>query len=91
MIQDILTNTYNGEAGFPLTIQVNDVFKVKTMTVTIIDPRGAVVESGEASLMSGASGYSYLTQVDIIEPLGHTIKVEATDRPGKSALHQVTL
>ena len=91
VIQDILTDTYNGEAGFPLTIMVNDVFKVKSMSVTITDLVGNVVESGEASIMAGSSGYSYLTQVDIADIAGHAIKVEATDRPGKTVTHQVTL
>ncbi len=90
-IQDVLTANYDGQAGFPLTIMVNDVFKVKSMSVTISDLVGNVVESGEASIMAGSSGYSYLTQVDIDDIAGHTIKVEATDRPGKTVTHQVTL
>src|SRR5690606_13237712 len=89
-IQDVLTANYDGQAGFPITIVVKDVLKVKSMLVTITDDDGNVIESGEASAMSGAPGFSYVTKVNIPDISGHTIKIEATDRPGKSVTHEVT-
>ncbi|HLT74171.1 MAG TPA: hypothetical protein VKZ68_03770 [Ohtaekwangia sp.] len=91
VIQDVQSATYNGEAGFPITIMVNDVHKVKTISVTITDQNNNVVESGEASIMQDSPGYSYVTQEDIGDVFGYTIKVEATDRPGNSVTHQLTL
>jgi hypothetical protein len=89
-IQDVLTASYDGQAGFPITIVVKDVFKVKSMLVTITDDDGNVVESGEASEVPGSPGFSYITKVSIPDVAGHTIKVEATDRPGKTVMNQVT-
>jgi len=90
-IQDVLTANYDGQAEFPITVVVKDVLKVKSMLVTITDDDGNVVESGEASVVSGSQGFSYVTKVDIPDISGHTIRIEATDRPDKTVTHEVTL
>jgi hypothetical protein len=90
-ITEVLTNSYTGQVGFPLTIMVSEVFKVKTMHVTLTDMNGNIVESGSASRPAGAPQYSYITTVDIAAVAGLKIKVEVTDRPGNTITHEVTL
>jgi hypothetical protein len=90
-ITGILTATYSGEVGFPITITVSDLFKVKTMTVTLTDRDGTVIESGSAELLSTSVNYSYITTVSIPNISGLKIKVEITDRPGNTDMHEVTL
>jgi hypothetical protein len=91
LISGILTATYAGEIGFPLTITVNDVFKVKTMKVTLINASGTVIETGLAVLSQASLNYAYTTTVAIPDISGVKIKVEASDRPGQIAVHEVTL
>jgi hypothetical protein len=90
-ITAVVTVTYKGEAGYPLGILVNDLFKVKTMKVTISDAAGNILESGDAMLSEGAVGYTYITTVSIPDVTGLVIKVEVTDRPGNIVAQEVTL
>jgi hypothetical protein len=90
-INGILTASYHGEAGFPLTIMVNDLFKVKTMKVTFTNASGGVVESGLATRTAESAGYTYVTTVAIPDVSGLNIKVEVTDRPGNLVMDDVTL
>jgi hypothetical protein len=90
-ITGILTATYEGEVGFPLTITVNDIFKVKKIKVTITGSSGNVIESGEAILLPTITNYTYTTTVAIPDLTGVKIKVEVTDRPGQIAVQEVTL
>ena len=64
-VDAILTNSYSGQAGFPLTVMVNDIHKMKTMKVTLESASGQVIEEGNAAFMPGSSGYCYVTTVDI--------------------------
>jgi hypothetical protein len=90
-IQGILTESYDGKADFHLPIVVGDRYKIKTMKVTITDASGALVETGEAAMNTSSSGFTYVTTVTVQDPVGLTIKVEATDRPGNVVVHEVTL
>jgi hypothetical protein len=90
-IEEVLTASYNGQSGFPLSIMVSSVFKVKTMTVTITNANGTVVESGNASIMAGSSGFSYVTTVELSAIAGVKINVTVTDRPGNTVTHDVPL
>jgi hypothetical protein len=90
-ITAILTAGYKGEIGFPLSIMVNDIFKVKTMKVTITNPDGAVLESGDAVRANDSPGYSYMTTAFIPDLQGVIIKAEVTDRPGNVVVEEVKM
>jgi hypothetical protein len=90
-IQEIVTATYEGEIGYPVAILVSDVFKVKTITVAIIDAAGNVIETGPAIRGEGAVGFTYVTTVAIPAIAGVKIRVEVKDRPGNTESQEVTL
>jgi hypothetical protein len=90
-IDTVHTATYHGEIGFPIGVVLNDVYKVKTIKVTLVNSSGAVVESGPATRAEGASGYTYTTTVAVPDISGLTIKVEVTDRPGNIVTEEVIL
>lgn len=90
-ITEIITAPYQGNVGDPVTIIMNDNFKVKIMKVTIISPDGEVMESGEAALAPENGGFTYVATVGVSDVSGHSIKVEVTDRPGNSVTKTVTL
>jgi hypothetical protein len=88
-ITHILCDGYNGKAGFPITIPVNDVYKVKTTKVMLIDSTGNLLEGGDAITTSGSSSYAYLTTVDVLDTAGMKIRVEVMDRPGNQVVKEV--
>jgi hypothetical protein len=90
-IKGIVTDTYGGEIGYPMGILVSDVLKVKTMTVSILDADGDVIESGPAIRADGAVGFTYVTTVAIPVISGVKIRVEVKDRPGNTVSQDVTL
>lgn len=89
-IAGIITASYKGEIGFPISIHVSAVFKVKTLKVTLTDADGTIVESGDA-VLGDAANYTYLTTVAVPDIAGLKIKAEVTDRPGNAASREVTL
>lgn len=90
-IKEIVAQFYNGEAGFPLPVIVSDLYKVKTMKVTMTDAGGNTIETGEATLANGESGYKYITTTSIADITGVKVKVEVTDRPGKVVVKEIVL
>lgn len=90
-IGTIETTGYTGAAGYPIVISVNDVQKVKEMTVTLRDTNGTVLESGLATLATSTAGWTYITTVAIPDITGVEISVEVTDRPGNQAQKAVVL
>jgi hypothetical protein len=90
-ITGILTQEYHGELGFPLAITVSDIFKIKTMKITLTDRDGNILDSGSAQLLPEYANYVFTTAVAVPDITGLSIKVEVTDRPGNIAVHEVTL
>jgi hypothetical protein len=90
-ITDVITRTYQREGGFPLSILVNDIVKVKTMKVTIIDRGGKILETGDAWHSEGSTGYTYVTKGTAPIGAGIVIQVEVTDRPGNIVMEEVML
>jgi hypothetical protein len=90
-IKGIVTDTYKGEAGYPLGVLVSDVYKVKTIKVMIVDASDVVIESGDAIRAEGNVGFTYITTVSIPVVAGMRVRVEVKDRPGNTVTHEVSL
>jgi hypothetical protein len=86
-IKNIDASAWRGVAGSPVLITVNDLFKVRTIIVTINDSDGNLIESGNAAL--AASGYVYYTKTSLTENLQAVLRVEVTDRPGRSVIQDL--
>ena len=62
IIEAIDTNSYTGRAaGEPISVEVNDNFKVKSLIVAIIAEDTTEIESGEALLIGGKWVYMTTT------------------------------
>jgi hypothetical protein len=91
IIIGVMAEEYDGQIGFPLTFNVDDPYKVKTMKITLTDAGSTLIESGNASLTGQSIHYSYVTTKAIPDISGLKVKIEVTDRPGKVVIKEVTL
>lgn len=83
-ITGIDTNKYKGEVGDNLRIFAGDNFRVVSVTVTINDPDGNLLETGEAAIQD--TSWDYTATVANATVAGSTVDVLVYDQPG----HPVT-
>lgn len=81
-ISSIETTAYTGNVGDVVAINVGDNFKIVSMTVTVTQPDGTLIETGQATLASGDAVWKYVATQGNGVLVGTTIKVVATDTPG---------
>lgn len=90
-VESIDTSTYHGQVSNTIQIVTSDDFGVVNVHVKLTDPQGATIESGiavEAPVGTGHWSYTATAAVPAGTIVG--IQVIATDRPGGTAVHNIT-
>src|SRR5688572_6628444 len=82
VIGNIDTGAYNGAAGDTIIINVSDDFKVNSVSISISDVNGNLVEQGNAMQSGDNNDWIYLVTVANAQAPGSRIIVKATDLPG---------
>ncbi len=81
----VYLDAYNGRPADVIRIEVSDDFTVTRVRVTIANPDGSVVESGDAVLQPGGLEWRYTATANNASLLGDTFLLEAFDRAGNRA------
>ena len=83
---------YTGAPGQTLRIRATDDFRVKAVTVAIVDSTGAIVESGAATQSPILNElFEYVTTAAVAALAGAKIRAIASDHAGNSTTLEVTL
>jgi hypothetical protein len=89
-IRDVDLSGYTGVAGEQIRIVVSDDFAVKTVTVSITNADGSLVEEGSAVQSIGAL-WIYTTEQNNESLDGDKIVVAASDLPGNVTQEETTI
>ena len=73
---------YKGVAGNPLVVHSSVDYKLISVTVTLQQPDGTLVESGEAASSGTRLEWVYVATQNVASLAGLKLTVTATDRPG---------
>jgi hypothetical protein len=87
-ILDIQVGTDPSNKGVPIRICLNDPTKVKTMTLTIFNSKGQIIEAGEPMPGQNGGAYLYASSLDQSKLRRAIVRVEVTDRPGNVAVRE---
>ena len=90
-IEDIDLSGYTGRPGQVIRIKVVDDFQVKTVTVTIHNEDGTLVEEGPAVPEASAMYWQYLTTASNESLNGDKITVRASDNPANEDVEERTI
>jgi hypothetical protein len=89
-VKSIHFQGYKGQAGNLIYINAVDDFRVASVTVTICDSAGIMVEQGAADRINDTA-WMYLAITSHEQVTGFSIKAEAVDLPGNKASLSVQL
>jgi hypothetical protein len=90
-IHEIDTKDYTGEAGQLIRVRATDDFMVKSVTITVANAEGEVVETGEA-LARGKKGlWRFTTTIRRLSVKGTVITAVAKDYPGNETTQVFTM
>ena len=84
-------SNYHGVVGNTITVQAKDDFKVVTVSVSIHDAAGSLVEQGNAVMQTDELNWMYTTTQANAALAGSKIKATATDLPGNTGELEITL
>ncbi len=90
VITKIDTDNYKGVVGNTILVDASDDFKVNSVTVTINNAAGDLIETG-AAVMQENTDWLYTTTVANAATAGSKITAVATDLPGNATTFSVTL
>ncbi|MCX6305317.1 MAG: hypothetical protein NT040_10135 [Bacteroidetes bacterium] len=85
VISRVVTTGYHGRAGYRMVIRVDNVVPVKSVTVTIENPDGDIIESGPAAMHSSGTDWHYITTRPNLQYAGSLVRVVSCDLPGNTA------
>jgi hypothetical protein len=86
-IDAIDLSLYNGQAGNPIYITTSDDFGVVSVSVTVRNNEGGVLESGQAAeSVAGSGRWAFTSSAAIAAGNEVNVQVAATDRPGGVAV-----
>jgi len=91
VVNSINKDSYHGAIGDAITIDATDDFKVESVSVSIHDAAGNLVEQGKAFLQVDRPDWLYTTTAANPALAGSKITATATDLPGNSASLEITL
>jgi hypothetical protein len=82
---------YSGAIGQQLRASIIDNFTVKSVTFSILDAAGQIMESGEAVQTEDGLDWVYTTTVENASFAGGKVVIKAYDNPGNETLLEVAL
>ena len=85
VISNVVTTGYHGRTGYRMTIRVDNVVPVKSVTVTIENPDGEIIESGQATMHSSGTDWHYITTRPNLQYKESLVLVVSCDLPGHTA------
>ncbi|SHH63730.1 hypothetical protein SAMN04488109_4758 [Chryseolinea serpens] len=84
-------SAYTGAAGTKILIHADDELEVKAVSIDVVNAAGVSLEKGSAVQRGKSSVWEYTATVENTALAGTKIVVKAIDRPGNSAVKEVTL
>ncbi|MEJ1239865.1 hypothetical protein WBG78_17130 [Chryseolinea sp. T2] len=90
-IKEIDTKDYTGEAGQLIRVRATDDFKVKSVTITLADAEGEVIETGEAQERGKKGLWRYTTNIRRLAVKGTVVTAVAKDYPGNTTTQVFTM
>ncbi|MFM9837855.1 MAG: hypothetical protein ACKVOQ_06295 [Cyclobacteriaceae bacterium] len=85
----VYTDLYKGAAGDLIWITALDDFKIQSVTVTLQQPNGTLIEAGQA--VAESSRWKYITTQPNATVAGTKVIVTAKDRPGQEVVAEKVL
>jgi hypothetical protein len=82
---------YRGRPGDYLMVEATDDFKVVAVSISIHDPKGHLIEQGEAVIQLNEVDWSFVARVSNERWVGSRITATATDMPGNKTTMSVVL
>lgn len=83
--------SYTGNSGEMITMTAIDDFKVKGVSVEIVQSDDTVVEKGDAVQSANGLEWEYTTQSTNALPVGSKVIARATDLPGNVTLKEAVV
>lgn len=90
IIEVDLTN-YTGQIADTIRVKVTDDFKVKSVSVEILNPDGSLVEKGNAVIQANKVDWVYTATAVNASLIGDKITIKALDLPGNETKDEQTL
>jgi len=84
-------SVYTGAIGNKILIHADDEVEVKTVSIDVVNAAGATVEKGMAIQQGKSRVWEYTATVENTALAGTKLTIKAIDRPGNSAVKEVTL
>lgn len=81
-IKEVDLNNYTGQPGSTIRIRAIDDFKVKSVSVTITNDDGSLVEKGNAAISSNGVDWIFTATANNANLSGDKIVIRASDIPG---------
>jgi hypothetical protein len=88
-IESVMLDDYNGTAGSRIYVVAYDDFALKSLTVSILNQSGGILQEGEAVVAEDRGAYVYQLTADVAGVGTMTVKVVAEDLAGNKTEHEV--
>lgn len=82
-IDQVDMDGYHGKAGDTIDVYASSLVKITRITLSITNPKGILLESGEATCHNG--GWQYHITADNPSPIGSRIAITAYDLPNHTS------
>ncbi|MFA0965028.1 hypothetical protein AB9P05_24680 [Roseivirga sp. BDSF3-8] len=91
VVEKVVAGAFTGKAGEALEVYASDDFGICSLRVTVMDGRGAVLESGECNELIANGVYAYNLKSDMDMANGVSVRVEAADAAGNVTVYEEEL
>ncbi|MFA0960745.1 hypothetical protein AB9P05_02955 [Roseivirga sp. BDSF3-8] len=88
VVEKVVAEGFTGLAGEALEVYASDDFGICSVTVTVMDGRGAVWEKGECDELIANKMYAYVLGADVDLINGGYVLVEAADAAGNVTVYK---
>ncbi|MDD4589544.1 MAG: hypothetical protein PHG06_03795 [Parabacteroides sp.] len=90
-VEQIDASGYHGKVGDKIGVTAIDDFELTEVTLKIADVTGVLIEEGPCAFSLITGNYEFTATVAVPDPAGVTVTAKATDTPGHTAEHTITL
>lgn len=82
VINRVVTTGYFGRVGYCIIIGIENIVPVSSVHITINNPTGEIIESGQAIMQHAGTEWHYVTTRPNPDFQGSVIRIESVDIPG---------